>query len=329
MLIDVEFNSGAVYPARGVVEASRLAEAKGFGAVWEGEANNKDPVVLMSAVAACTERIAVGTAVLHLFARTPVTTGILAATLDELSEGRFILGLGASNPTIASWHGAEFDAPLRRMEEYIDIVRRVVRREKLQYEGKKYRSFGFRSAFRGPRENIPIYLAALGDQMTALAGRLADGLLINMAPADHLRRQAQAFREAARQAGRDPSAPHVVVKVRCAVSQDLEAARDAVRTACTFYGLADFYRDMLTKAGLGPDVERMREAYRSGGFAAAKAQVSEAMLQVLPVVAATSLDEVKRRLVDYERAGATRIIVAFLPTTNDPMSEVTRLLEAW
>ena len=94
MKIDIEFNSAGHVPSSGILEAAQLAEQKGFGAVWKGESNSRDPVVLLAAIAARTSRIELGTAVYHIFARTPVTLGYLAATLNELSLGRFILGLG-------------------------------------------------------------------------------------------------------------------------------------------------------------------------------------------------------------------------------------------
>ncbi len=329
MLIDVEFNSRAVYPPSGIIEASRLAEQKGFSAVWEGEANNKDPIVLMSAVASHTTRIQVGTFVTHIFARTPVTTGIMAATLDELSGGRFLCGIGCSNPTIAGWHGLEYDAPLRRIEEYIDIFRKVIRQEKLQYQGNKYSSNGFRLPFTPIRKDIPVYIAALRPRMTALAGKLSDGVMITLGTPDHVREQVAQMRQAAEEAGRDPQSLEVIVEVMCCMNGDLKLAEAPLKEACTFYGLADFYGDMFAREGFADEIEAMRASYRKGGFRAALAQISDEMLLRLPVVAATNTDQIRRRLDDYEAAGATRVILAYTPATNDPTTEVLQFLQGW
>src|SRR5919109_1591631 len=170
MQFDVEFNSGAFYPAAGTVELAEIAEERGFGAVWKGESNSTDPIVLLSAMAARTTTLRLGTAIYHVFGRSPVTLGIQAATLNDLSGGRFLLGLGPSNPRIASWHGAAFDRPLRRMREYIAIVQGVERGERVESHGETYSTSGFKLSWRPRYPASPLYLAALGPQMLRLAG---------------------------------------------------------------------------------------------------------------------------------------------------------------
>src|SRR3954454_15929291 len=123
MKVDIEFNSGAQLPMNGIPDLACLAERHGFDCAWGGEANNKDPTVMLSAVAAVTSRMKIGSAVYHILGRTPATLALQAAGLDELSRGRFLLGLGSSNPTIARWHGLTMDHPLARVQEYLTIVR--------------------------------------------------------------------------------------------------------------------------------------------------------------------------------------------------------------
>jgi Coenzyme F420-dependent N5,N10-methylene tetrahydromethanopterin reductase and related flavin-dependent oxidoreductases len=115
VIIDTEFNSAAQVPTRICVDAAQLAEERGFGCVWKGESNSRDPMVLLAAYAAMTSRIEIGTAIYHMYGRSPVTLGIQAATLNEYADGRLILGLGVANPTIAAWHGDVYDKPLRRI----------------------------------------------------------------------------------------------------------------------------------------------------------------------------------------------------------------------
>src|ERR687886_1991770 len=144
MQFDVEFNSGAFYPAAGTVELAEIAEECGFGAVWKGESNSTDPLVLLSAMAARTKTIKLGTAIYHIYGRSPVTLGIQAATLQDLSDGRLLLGLGVANKTIASWHQGTFDRPIRRLREYVDITRATARGERVQYQGEVYQVPNFR-----------------------------------------------------------------------------------------------------------------------------------------------------------------------------------------
>src|SRR2546428_201405 len=119
MQIDIEFNSGAQLPMDAIPELAQLAEKHGFDCAWGGEANNKDPTVMLSAVAAVTHRMKIGSAVYHILGRTPATLALQAVGLDELSGGRFLLGIGVSNPTIARWHGLTMDHPLGRTGNHL------------------------------------------------------------------------------------------------------------------------------------------------------------------------------------------------------------------
>ena len=125
MIYDIELNSAAHYPVAGIVELSPLIEQAGFGAFWKGESNSTDPLILLSGIAARTRTLKLGTAIYHIYGRSAVTLGVQSATLQDLSGGRLLLGLGVANKTIASWHGGTFDRPLRRAREYIDIVRKT------------------------------------------------------------------------------------------------------------------------------------------------------------------------------------------------------------
>src|SRR5213593_2903848 len=158
MKIDIEFNSGAQLPMDAIPELARLAEAHGFDCVWGGEANNKDPTVMLASIAAVTTRLKIGSAVYHILGRTPATLALQAVGLDELSQGRFLLGIGVSNPTIAKWHGIPFDHPLGRVKEYLEIVRLAMRGEKLKFDGKFFSAHDFKLAFKPSGRTIPIYL---------------------------------------------------------------------------------------------------------------------------------------------------------------------------
>ncbi len=126
MQLDIEFNSGAQLPMDAIPELACLVEENEFRCVWSGEANNKDPTVRLASIAAVTKRIEIGSAVFHMLGRTPATLALQSVGLEELSRGRFLLGVGVSNPTIARWHGVPFDRPIGRIKEYLEIVRRAM-----------------------------------------------------------------------------------------------------------------------------------------------------------------------------------------------------------
>ena len=329
MKIDIEFNSGAQLPMDAIPELARLAEAHGFDCAWGGEANNKDPTVMLSAIAAVTTRLKVGSAIYHILGRTPATLALQAAGLDELSAGRFLLGIGSSNPTIAKWHGQILDHPLGRVQEYVEIVRAAMGGEKLNYQGKYFTAQNFKMAFKPSGRKMPIYLAAFGSQMTQLAGRITDGVLINMANPAEIRRIADEVRAGAVAAGKDPSQMEIICKIRCSIAPNYDVAREALSHALTYYALADYYRNLLGRMGFASEVEAMRAAWKAGGFHSARRLVTDEMFRSLPLVAATSAPQVVEQIKPYADAGATRIILPYVAASDDIVGELKDFIHYW
>lgn len=329
MQVDIEFNSGARLPMDAIPELARMAELHGFDCAWGGEANNKDPTVMLSSIAAVTTRLKIGSAVYHILGRTPVTLALQAVGLDELSHGRFLLGIGVSNPTIAGWHGVPFDRPLGRVKEYLEIVRLTMEGRKIDYDGKFFSAHGFKLAFKPSGRSVPIYLAAFGPKMSRMAGRLTDGVLINMANPTEMRRIAAAVRAGAEEAGKDPDSIEVICKVRCSVADDAAQAREALSRVLTFYALADYYRDLLSRMGFRAEVEAMRSAWQREGFHAARALITDRLLEGLPLIPATSVAEVRHRIRPYWEAGATRIILPYVPASQDALGEMKNFISGW
>jgi alkanesulfonate monooxygenase SsuD/methylene tetrahydromethanopterin reductase-like flavin-dependent oxidoreductase (luciferase family) len=329
MKIDIEFNSGAQLPMDAIPDLARAAEAHGFDCAWGGEANNKDPTVMLSAIAAVTTRLKVGSAIYHILGRTPATLALQAMGLDELSGGRFLLGIGSSNPTIAKWHGQSFDRPLSRIQEYIEITRAAMRGEKLNFEGKFFTAQNFKMAFKPSGRSIPIYVAAFGPKMTRLAGRISDGVLINMANPTEISRIAAEVKAGALEAGKDPAKMEIICKVRCSIAPNYSVAREALSHALTYYALADYYRELLGRMGFAEEVEAMRAAWKTGGFHAARALISDRMFNSLPLVAATSAPEVVEQIRPYIEAGATRIILPYVAASDDIVGEMKNFIDYW
>ena len=312
-----------------IPELARLAEANGFDCAWGGEANNKDPTVMLSAIAAVTTRLKIGSAIYHILGRTPATLALQAVGLDELSSGRFLLGIGSSNPTIAKWHGQVLDQPLGRVREYINIVRAAIRGEKLDFDGNFFTAHNFRMAFKPSGRAIPIYLAAFGPKMTRLAGRIADGVVINMANPAQIRRISDEVRKGAEEAGKNPDDMQIICKIRCSIAGSSAAARDALSHALTYYALADYYRDLLGRMGFAAEVEAMRSAWKAGGFHSARKLVTDRMFADLPLIAATSAHEILEQIRPYAAAGATRIILPYVAASDEVVGEMKGFIEKW
>jgi len=328
VIIDTEFNSAAQIPADICLDSAVAAERRGFGAVWKGESNSRDPMVLLTAMAMRTSSIRLGTAIYHLYARSPVALAIQAATFNEVSGGRLILGLGVGNPVIAAWHGQEYSRPLARMREYVEIMRAAYSGEKVPDRvGDLYGvTRGFKMSFT-PTHPLEVWIAGLGPQMSRLAGRLSDGVVINIANPPIIKEIIERAREGARSAGRDPQALQAVSKVRVSLHEDVAVARSALKKVLTFYALQDGYGEVLTQMGFGSVVQTVRGKYRTEGFSAARAQIPDEMLEVVPMYAGTDLSGLPDRLAEYERAGSTRCVVAYVPAGRDLRGEVARFLD--
>lgn len=330
MVHDIELNSVAHYPADGLVELAPLIEEAGFDAFWKGESNSTDPIVAISGVAARTRTLKVGTAIYHIYGRSPVTMGIQAATLQDLSGGRLLLGLGVANKTIAGWHGGTFDRPLRRIREYVEIVRKVAAGERVEYAGEIY-STGkrFQLSWKPRHPNVPVFLAGLGPKMTHLVGEIAEGVCINMGIPQKIREIAGRVRAGAVSAGRDPNKVEIMAKVRVSMNPDRAVARAKLRQVLTFYNIAEFYSGMLKECGFEKEVNAVAEAFKAGGFKAATQALTDEYMDKLPVIPATSVEEIRERLAPFAAAGVTRLSVPYVPAAEPFIEDARRFIEAW
>ena len=328
MIIDTEFNSAAQIPSGICIDSAVAAEQRGFGAVWKGESNSRDPMVLLTAMAMRTSSLRLGTAIHHLYARSPVAMAIQAATFNEVSGGRLILGLGVGNPIIAAWHGQEFSRPLARLREYIEIMRAAYSGERVPDRAGDFYGAGrgFKLTFTPPHP-LEVWIAGLGPQMSRLAGRLGDGIVINIANPPIIKEIVDRAKAGAREAGRDPEALQAVSKMRVSLHEDVTVARSALKKVLTFYSLQDGYGEVLTQMGFGDVVTTVREKHRAEGFSAARAQIPDEMLDVVPMYAGTDLSGLPARLAEYEQAGSTRCVVAYVPSGGDLRGEVMSFVE--
>lgn len=329
MITDTEFNSAAQIPSDICLRAAVAAEQRGFGCVWKGESNSRDPMVLLSAMAALTSDLKLGTAIYHVFGRSPVTMGVQAATFNELSGGRLLLGLGVGNGIIAGWHGEEFSRPLRLAREYIEIVRAVYSGEKVpDISGDFYSTRGgFKLAFRPPEAPLEIWLAGLGPQMAALAGKLCGGVVINLANGEMISEIAENVRAGAKEAGRDPASIQIVSKIRVSLHEDINRARWALKKVLTFYSLQQGYSQMLHRMGWGDVVDKIQLTYRTEGFAAARRTIPDEMVDEVPMYAGTDLSGLPAKLASHAAAGVTRCNVAYVPADDSRQwEEIDRFL---
>jgi F420-dependent oxidoreductase-like protein len=297
------------------------AEDAGYDVVFVGEAYGSDAATILTWIASKTSRIGIASGVFQIPARSAAMTAMTAATLDQLSEGRFRLGLGTSGPQVAEgWHGQRFDRPLGRTRDYVAIVRKALTRERLEYEGKTMtlplpdgpgRSLKLTI---GPyQDRIPVYLAAIGPQNTALAGEIADGWMPVLFSPDHVDKVTPMLAEGAARAGRTADDIAITPLVYAAVDEDLDVARDAVRDMTALYvgGMGskekNFYNTLVRSYGFEEEAERVQELYLGGEKEAAKAALSDELLDTVCLCATP--DSVGERLDGYAAAGVDTLLV--------------------
>jgi alkanesulfonate monooxygenase SsuD/methylene tetrahydromethanopterin reductase-like flavin-dependent oxidoreductase (luciferase family) len=282
------------------------AEEGGVHSVWSGEAWGTDAFTPLVLAAAFTRRVQIGTAIVNVFSRTPAALAQHFVTLDAISGGRAMIGLGTSGAqVIEHFHGVPFGRGLRRLREYIDIINMLVAGEPLHYAGEIFRlGRGFTLRFRQPRAHIPILLASLTPASVRLAARHADGWLPIWIPTTHLAAEIGAFRATATRAGRDPAAlivrsPGVIVLTR-----DVERARRAARGNLAFYiaRMGVFYYQNLSRM-LGEEaVAPIKAAWDAGGSAAGAEAVPEDLSEAMTFVT-DSVEAARERLAQQQAAG--------------------------
>ena len=229
------------------------AEDLGYESVFVTHIAGRDSITLLTGYACRTSRVRLGTGVIPIYARTPANMAQSFATLDDLSGGRAIAGLGVSHkPVVEHWFGQSIDKPLAEMREYVGIVRAILRGEDPP-QGEKFRT-AFQLSGWEPRATMPIYLAGLSPGMLRLSGEIADGVVLWLCNPNYIRDVVvPTVAEGRAKAGRDPDGFDIVAAVPSAVTDDPEAAHEHLRGELVPYFNLPYYRAMLERSGLDPD----------------------------------------------------------------------------
>ena len=296
------------------IERVKLAESLGYESVYVTHIAARDPLIVLTAYAGATERIRLGTGVTPIYARTPVATAQAAATLDEYSGGRHVLGLGVSHrPVVEGWYGQSIDKPVREMREYLGAVRAILRGEDPP-AGEKWPT-GFRFMGYGAREDLPIYIAGLSPAMLRLAGEVADGVILWLCEPGYIREVVvPEVTKGREKAGKQLDGFDIVAAVPSAVTDDPGTARDTMRGDLITYFSLPFYRAMIERAGFGEDIAAFDAKMKDGDAEGASAQISDGYLGTLTAIG--TADEANASIQRYFDAGATSPGVGPIPRTD-------------
>lgn len=293
-----------------VVEKVKLADELGFDSIWLGESWGYELFTSMADLVRATKRIKIGAGIANIYSRTPALLASTAATLDERSGGRIILGLGPSGANVIEhWHGVPFQKPVKRTREYIEIIRIILRGEKLVYHGEFFNlERGFTLRFKPPRPNLPIYVAAMGPKNVEQAGEIADGVLPVYWPSNKWGELREQLDAGARVAGRPPHSTAIAPYITCvllsenATEEEKHAAHIQAASPLAYYigKMGVYYAQMLTRLGYGEDVLAVLKGWKQGMKSAVEA-VSPRMLDAVSIVGTPQ--EVVAKLDQWAESG--------------------------
>jgi F420-dependent oxidoreductase-like protein len=318
----------------------REAESLGYDSVWTAEAYGSDAATILGWLAHATETIKLGSAIFQMPGRSAAMTAMTAATLDQLSNGRMLLGIGSSGPQVAEgWHGQRFARQLLRTREYIAVVRKALRRERLEFHGETIDlplpdgpGKALKLTIAPVQEQIPIYLAAIGPNNTTLAAEIADGWIPTLFSPEHVAEFRPLLEEGFAAAGGSKGFAdfEIAPMVNVMVTDDIDAARDTMRHYVALYvggmGSRDknFYNALVQRYGFEDAAKTVQDLYLEGKKDEAAAALPAELIDTVSLCGPP--DVVRERLAVFRDAGVGTLMVAPMAWTRDDRLEQLRLL---
>jgi F420-dependent oxidoreductase-like protein len=314
---------------------TQAAEAVGYDSVWTAEAYGSDAATVLAWLAAGTTKIKLGAGILQIPARSAAMTAMTAATIDQLSGGRFLLGLGTSGPQVSEgWHGVRFAKQLQRTREYVAVVRMALEHQRVEFHGETMElplpdgpGKALKLTIHPAQKRIPIYLAVLGPKNVALAGEIADGWLPVFFSPEHTTALRVPLEEGAAQAGRSLDDFRICPSVNVYISDDAGTARDAVRPLLALYvgGMGsreqNFYNRLVSSYGFESAAKQVQDLYLEGRRAEAMAALPDELIDMVCITGPR--DKARERIRAYRDAGVETLIVS--PMAGDTEDRVQQL----
>ncbi len=332
--LGIMLNYATLHDRDDIVACAREAESLGYDSIWASEAYSFDVFTTLTYLACHTERIKLGTNIAQLYSRTPALLGATSASLDHLSDGRFILGLGASGPqVIQDWHGVAYEKPVQRTREIIDIVRQVLSGEKIRYDGQVYK-VGQTKQLKliNPvlRKDLPIYVASLGPKNVEMTAELADGWLPTFFSTEHAQRVFGPMLDA----GKSKRAPHLppleIAPFVPTFAGKFEVGVDLLRQIVGFYigGMGsrekNFYNQLVQRYGFVDEAKRVQDLFLGGRKAEAIAATPDELVDQVSLIGDEA--RLRDRLQAFADAGATAVLVGVAAMDASGRHEMLEML---
>jgi 5,10-methylenetetrahydromethanopterin reductase len=310
-----------------MVECAQLAERKGLGAIWVAEGRRGDVFALLSALAMSTAKIRLGAGILPVHVRSPWVVAMGAATVDEISGSRFMLGLGAGHKSvIEDRHGITYDRPTQKMREVTEIVRCALTGNVVDFDGEIFHLSGAQLSSRAARSDVPVYIAGIGPRVLELAGEIADGAFLIFPTENSLRTSLSHLAGGAARANRKPDKLDVVAYVLTCAATDRQAAIASSRRTIAYFGRRHHYRSLFAQEGFSREAAALRDAWKQNDDAEAVRAVNDEM--VLTLSASGTADEVADKINMLLKAGLKQAVLFPLAADGDARGAILRTIEA-
>ena len=313
-----------------LISIAKHADQVGYHSFWAAESWGRDAFTVLTMVACNTQNIRLATGIVNVFSRTPAVIAQTIASLDILSNGRAILGLGSSGQVVVEgWHGVPFDSPLGRTREYIEIIRKALSGAAVNHDGKFYQMERFRMIAPPVQERLPIYIASLGPKNLALTGEVADGWLPVWLNRERVADLKEQLAIGAAKSGRDVSDVTVAPYLMCYTSdsaEDLAHGEGLLRAHMAYYigGMGTFYFESFSRAGFATEARTVRDAWSTGNRDQAAVAVSDRMLQSVTVLG--DAQQCQDQMAKFRQAGIDMPVVTFPYGTE--LDAIHRTIEA-
>jgi F420-dependent oxidoreductase-like protein len=316
------------YDRKTVLRSAQLAEDLGYDSVWIPEAWGYEQFQLLTEIALSTKRLKLATGIANVFSRSAGLLAMSAATLDEISEGRAILGLGTSGKNVVeNFHGVDYKKPLTRLRETVGILRTLWSGGRLSPElSTLFDARHFKLEMKPLRPDIPVYIASLQDQAIREVGRIADGWVPTFWPYAHLRDGIELLREGGAKAGRPADAVEVAAFVPVIPLEDRDFARSMIKPTVAFYigGMGTYYHALFCRYGFADNANLVRDLYNSNDRKQAAAAVSDELIDSIAICG--SPEYCRDKLAEWQENGLGAALVN-LPT-GAPFEMTEQMLRA-
>ena len=299
---------GSLLSVDQVLDCSKIISKTSLDSIWIPETWGMENFSMLSAVSNVTTSQQIGSSIINIYSRSPTTIAMGAATVDALSSGRLILGLGTSSvPIVETFHGYNFENPLHRMREYLEIIRLALSGAQINYSGNFFKLKNFTLLIKPKRKSIPIYVAAINKKMVDFAWDKGDGVIFYLRPLQEMKQTISRMQSKKK--------IDVTCQIITCVAEDSELAIERAKKTLAFYvSVGKIYREFLLKNGFKNEVNNILEEFNKSGFNYNHKEVTDSMLYSLCI--AGTPDESKQQLKKFQDTGVNLPIIQFNPVGN-------------